>query len=379
MKAKITEFSHDLPLTDDFKSIVLNQNPLIDVRAPVEFQQGAFEMSSNLPLMTDEERHKVGICYKEHGNATAVRLGHQLVNEQVRAPRVQAWQDFVQQHPDALLYCFRGGQRSKISQQWLAEQGVEITRLKGGYKAFRRYLIDYLDAVPVLMTEKAIQSVVVAGRTGCGKTLVINQLNNSIDLEGLAHHRGSAFGRHATPQPTQINFENNLAMAMIRLFEKNPKQMVIEDEGRNIGSVNLPVELFDYLKNDQRVLVETSIEERVAITLDEYVVEAQQEYAVQNGADNALQAWVDFMLAAFGRIQKRLGGERHQRVMKLFETAVSHQQQTGSVESHQAWIETLLTEYYDPMYDYQMQKHHRKVNFQGTQQEVIDYLQSQAQ
>lgn len=379
MKAKITEFSHDLPLTDDFKSIVLNQNPLIDVRAPVEFQQGAFEMSSNLPLMTDEERHKVGICYKEHGNATAVRLGHQLVNEQVRAPRVQAWQDFVQQHPDALLYCFRGGQRSKISQQWLAEQGVEITRLTGGYKAFRRYLIDYLDAVPVLMTEKAIQSVVVAGRTGCGKTLVINQLNNSIDLEGLAHHRGSAFGRHATPQPTQINFENNLAMAMIRLFEKNPKQMVIEDEGRNIGSVNLPVELFDYLKNDQRVLVETSIEERVAITLDEYVVEAQQEYAVQNGADNALQAWVDFMLAAFGRIQKRLGGERHQRVMKLFETAVSHQQQTGSVESHQAWIETLLTEYYDPMYDYQMQKHHRKVNFQGTQQEVIDYLQSQAQ
>lgn len=379
MKAKITEFSHDLPLTDDFKSIVLNQNPLIDVRAPVEFQQGAFEMSSNLPLMTDEERHKVGICYKEHGNATAVRLGHQLVNEQVRAPRVQAWQDFVQQHSDALLYCFRGGQRSKISQQWLAEQGVEITRLKGGYKAFRRYLIDYLDAVPALMTENAIQSVVVAGRTGCGKTLVINQLNNSIDLEGLAHHRGSAFGRHATPQPTQINFENNLAMAMIRLFEKKPKQMVIEDEGRNIGSVNLPVELFDYLKNDQRVLVETSIEERVAITLDEYVVEAQQEYAVQNGADNALQAWVDFMLAAFGRIQKRLGGERHQRVMKLFETAVSHQQQTGSVESHQAWIETLLTEYYDPMYDYQMQKHHRKVNFQGTQQEVIDYLQSQAQ
>lgn len=378
MKAKITEFSHDLPLTDDFKSVVLNQNPLIDVRAPVEFQQGAFEMSSNLPLMTDEERHKVGICYKEHGNATAVRLGHQLVNEQVRAPRVQAWQAFVQQHPDALLYCFRGGQRSKISQQWLAEQGVEITRLKGGYKAFRRYLLDYLDVVPALMAEKAIQPVVVAGRTGCGKTLVINQLNNSIDLEGLAHHRGSAFGRHATPQPTQINFENNLAMALIRLFEKNPKQMVIEDEGRNIGSVNLPVELFDYLKNDQRVLVETSIEERVAITLDEYVVEAQQEYAVQNGVDNALQAWVDFMLAAFGRIQKRLGGERHQRVMKLFETAVSHQQKTGSVESHQAWIETLLTEYYDPMYDYQMQKHHRKVNFQGTQQEVINYLQSQA-
>ncbi|MEA1988710.1 MAG: rhodanese-like domain-containing protein, partial [Pseudomonadota bacterium] len=148
MSVKITEFQHDLPQMDDFKSIVLNKTPLIDVRAPVEFLQGAFFTASNLPLMNDEERHKVGVCYKQNGNAAAVKLGHQLVNEKTRASRLESWAAFMDANPDALLYCFRGGMRSKISQQWLKECGREIVRLKGGYKAFRRYLIDYLDQFP---------------------------------------------------------------------------------------------------------------------------------------------------------------------------------------------------------------------------------------
>ncbi|MDX1353123.1 MAG: tRNA 2-selenouridine(34) synthase MnmH, partial [Thiomicrorhabdus sp.] len=248
MAVQVTEFSHELPQTDDFKSIVLNQTPLIDVRAPVEFQQGAFSSASNLPLMTDEERHKVGVCYKQHGNAVAVKLGHQLVNETAREPRIEAWVNFMNAHPEALLYCFRGGMRSKISQQWLQDAGREIVRLKGGYKAFRRYLIDYLDELPGLLTQQDVKPIVLAGRTGSGKTLAIHQLNNAIDLEGLAHHRGSAFGRHATPQPTQINFENNLAMALIQFMETQPNSLVIEDEGRNIGSVNFSKELFACLK-----------------------------------------------------------------------------------------------------------------------------------
>ncbi|HHT00009.1 MAG TPA: tRNA 2-selenouridine(34) synthase MnmH [Thiomicrospira sp.] len=356
---------------DDFKSIVLNQTPLIDVRAPVEFLQGAFTLATNLPLMNDEERQKVGLCYKQNGNAAAVKLGHQLVNEGARAPRVESWAAFMDAHPDALLYCFRGGMRSKISQQWLKDSGREIVRLKGGYKAFRRYLIDYLDSLPKLLIKDDIKPVVVAGRTGSGKTLVIHQLNNAIDLEGLAHHRGSAFGRHATPQPTQINFENDLAMALIRQLETQPKQLVIEDEGRNIGSVNLPADVFDALKGGERVVVETPLAERIAITLDEYVVQAQNEYA-------SLEDWIEFMLAAFGRIKKRLGGERYQRVLGLFETAMNTQQASGSTDGHQTWIETLLTEYYDPMYDYQMQKRQHAVAFTGSIDEVVAYLKNQS-
>ncbi|GAB6070434.1 tRNA 2-selenouridine(34) synthase MnmH [Thiomicrorhabdus hydrogeniphila] len=371
MTVKITDFPNELPQMDDFKSIVLNQTPLIDVRAPVEFTQGAFSSATNLPLMNDDERQAVGICYKEHGNEAAVKLGHQLVNEQTREGRVESWAAFMDANPDALLYCFRGGMRSKISQQWLQDAGREIVRLKGGYKAFRRYLIDYLDNLPGLVKQKIeqdnLQQIVLAGRTGAGKTIVIQQLNNAIDLEGLAHHRGSAFGRHATPQPTQIDFENNLAMALIRFMETNPTRLVVEDEGRNIGSVNFSKELFDTLKNGKRVVVETPLEDRIAITLDEYVVQAQQEY-------NSIEEWEVFMRAAMQRIQKRLGGERYQRVIEQFDLAMKSQLQTGSTQEHQAWIKILLAEYYDPMYDYQMQKNDQEVIFKGTISEVIDYL-----
>lgn len=365
----ITQFTAELPQTDDFKSIVLNRTPLIDVRAPVEFNQGAFASAVNLPLMNDEERQKVGICYKQYGNETAVKLGHKLVNEPVREPRIQAWIDFMDEHPDALLYCFRGGMRSKISQQWLHDHGRQIVRLKGGYKAFRRYLIDFTDSVPKEFQQAGIQPFVLAGSTGSGKTLLLEQLAHKIDLEALAHHRGSAFGRHATPQPSQINFENNLAMELIRFVESGAKQLVIEDEGRNIGSVNLPKELFDFLKSGERIVLETPLEERIAITLDEYVVQAQQEYP-------SIEAWQTFMLDALARIHSRLGGERYQRVLQQFEAAMQHQVMQGSTEKHRAWIETLLVEYYDPMYDYQMKKRQHKVAFSGSMQEVIDYLRS---
>ncbi|NPA71190.1 MAG: tRNA 2-selenouridine(34) synthase MnmH [Gammaproteobacteria bacterium] len=367
MAVKLTEFTDDLPQTEDFLSIVLNNTPLIDVRAPIEFSQGAFETATNLPLMSDEERDKVGKCYKQHGNEAAVKLGHQLVSDSVRAPRVAEWSHFMDQHPEALLYCFRGGMRSKISQQWLQDAGRTIVRLKGGYKAFRRYLIDALENVPQTLADHSITPIVLAGRTGAGKTLVIHQIENSIDLEGLAHHRGSAFGRHATPQPTQINFENSLSMAFIRFFQSEAAYLLIEDEGRNIGSVDMAKGLFDGLKSGPRVVVDSSVEERTQITLDEYVTAAQQEYA-------AVEDWVEFMLAAFGRIKKRLGGERYQRVLELFDTAMIQQQKTGSQAAHKAWIHILLVEYYDPMYDYQMSKSDHPVLFKGSIDEVVAFL-----
>ncbi|MDG6778595.1 tRNA 2-selenouridine(34) synthase MnmH [Thiomicrorhabdus sp. zzn3] len=367
MAVTITRFASELPQTDDFKPIVLNHTPLIDVRAPVEFNQGAFSTATNLPLMNDEERQKVGLCYKQHGHEAAVKLGHKLVNEQVREPRIQAWIDFIDAHPGALLYCFRGGMRSKIAQQWLRDHNRSIVRLKGGYKAFRRYLIDRLDSVPDVFTQKGIQPIVLAGRTGSGKTQVLQQVHNTIDLEGLAHHRGSAFGRHATPQPTQINFENTLAMAFIRFLETQAQHLIIEDEGRNIGTVNLSKGLFEFLKSGERIVLETPLDERIAITLDEYVRQAQQEYA-------SIDDWQAFMQSALARIQKRLGGERYQRVATQFNDALQQQRQTGSTEFHRSWIKTLLLEYYDPMYDYQMQKRQHKVTFSGSKEEVIEYL-----
>ncbi|MDX1352784.1 MAG: tRNA 2-selenouridine(34) synthase MnmH, partial [Thiomicrorhabdus sp.] len=115
---------------------------------------------------------------------------------------------------------------------------------------------------------------------------------------------------------------------------------------------------------------ETPMQERVAITLEEYVVEAQAEYP-------NIAEWENFMRAAMQRIQKRLGGERYQRVMNQFDFAMQAQLNQNSIEEHQAWIKTLLAEYYDPMYDYQMQKNNHSVTFKGSIQEVVEFIRNQ--
>jgi tRNA 2-selenouridine synthase len=308
-----------LPVTDDFLRIVLQRRPLIDVRAPVEFAKGAFPGAVNLPLMDDEERRVVGIEYKRKGNEAAVALGHRLVSGDVKARRVRAWCDFLREHPDALLYCFRGGQRSAIAQRWIHDAGCEVVRLKGGYKAFRRYLMEETDR-----SVARFSPVVLGGRTGSGKTLLLKKLENAVDLEGLANHRGSAFGKKISPQPTQIDFENRLAYELIRKIEAGHKRLVFEDEGKNVGRLYLPRRLFEHLDAAPLVILEMPMEERVEITFREYVEEAQRAYA-DLGYDDPLEAWAEDIRTAMGRIRKRLGGVRYKEVVAMFESALARQ------------------------------------------------------
>ena len=136
----------DLPQIDNYQQLFLSDTPLLDVRAPVEFLQGAFPRAINFPLINDEERHAIGIRYKQLGQDKAIELGHELVTGDTKEARISLWADFTHQHPQGALYCFRGGMRSKITQQWIFEKtGVVYPRIKGGYKALRRYLIDELN------------------------------------------------------------------------------------------------------------------------------------------------------------------------------------------------------------------------------------------
>jgi len=340
-------------LSNDFKSIVLNSTPLIDVRAPVEFEKGSFPHAINLPLINDEERHEIGICYKKHGNNEAVKLGHKLVGGMVKEERVKAWSDFIKANSDAKLFCFRGGERSKISQEWLSQSGNDITRFKGGYKAFRSYLMNEIEA-----SCTHFKPIILGGRTGSGKTILLKTLENSIDLEGLANHRGSSFGRKTTPQPSQINFENDMAYDLIQKLDKGLKYLVFEDEGNRIGSICIPKSFADYLSEAPLIILETPIEQRIEITFNEYVIEAQKMYG------NNLDEWKDEILSAMHRIKKRLGSQRHKEVCDTFENAFDEQIQSSSLKAHKEWIETLLSEYYDPMYDYQIQKRCQQVELE---------------
>jgi len=366
------------PQIEDLASLFLNDVPMLDVRAPVEFEQGAFPNSINIPLMTDEEREAVGIRYKEQGQDAAILLGAELVTEEGREQRKTAWAEFFNEHSKhksgknrgGVLYCFRGGLRSQISQQWiLDETGIDQPRVTGGYKAMRRFLIDSIDRISA-----EIPVVILGGRTGSGKTRILKQLENSIDLEGLANHRGSAFGPTATPQPTQINFENALAIELLKQEAAGSKVLVIEDEGRNIGSVGIPQSLFDAMQKSPIVKLEVSQEERNQVSIEEYIVDTQAHFdSVYDEKEGAVKL-SEHLLNSLSKIRKRLGGVRYQEAKTQMESAIELRLGSGSLDGFIPVVKTLLVDYYDPMYDYQFEKKIGRVAFKGSVDDVLKYF-----
>ncbi|WP_085612747.1 MULTISPECIES: tRNA 2-selenouridine(34) synthase MnmH [unclassified Pseudomonas] len=353
----------------DYRDIFLNDRPLMDARAPVEFHKGAFPGAVNLPLMNDIERQRVGTCYKHHGQQAAIELGHQLVSGAVKAGRLQAWAEFARTHPEGYLYCFRGGLRSQIVQQWLkSEAGIDYPRIGGGYKALRGFLIDTLES-----TLADCDFVLLGGMTGTGKTEVLVQLRNSVDLEGHANHRGSSFGKRATGQPSNIDFENRLAIDFLKKRAAGIDQFVLEDESRVVGSCALPLPLYQGMQQYSMVWLEDRFEQRVERILRDYVVDLSAEFQAVHG-DEGFARFSERLLESLDNVHKRLGGERHRRMRGLMEEALAEQGRSGAVELHRAWIEGLLREYYDPMYVFQREKKGGRIEFAGERQAVIEYL-----
>ncbi len=362
------------PDTADYRQIFLSGAPLMDTRAPVEFNRGAFPGAVNLPLMDDHERHLVGTCYKQQGQQAAIALGHQLVSGTIKAERLAAWADFARQHPNGYLYCFRGGLRSHTVQQWLkSEAGVDYPLVQGGYKAMRTFLLQTtLDAV------QQCGWLVLGGLTGTGKTDVLAQLSHGIDLEGHAHHRGSSFGKHATPQPTQIDFENQLAVDLLRRRASGNSLFVLEDESRLIGACALPLELHQAMQQAPLVWLEDTLEQRVERILRDYVVRLCDEFVTLHGPELGVERFATQLLQSLGNIRKRLGQERHARLHTLMQSALQAQAQQQELELHRAWISALLQEYYDPMYAFQRDQKHERIVFSGDQAAVTAYLQDEA-
>jgi tRNA 2-selenouridine synthase len=363
-----------LPLVDDLHELLVSGVALLDTRAPVEFGEGAFPGAVNLPLMTDAERQSVGTCYKKSGQDAAIKLGMELVSGEVKARRVAQWQQFVRAHPEGVLYCFRGGLRSRIAQQWIYEHsGVRYPRVKGGYKALRRYLLEQLEILP-----GQYQAYILSGRTGSGKTRLLKTLQQQIDLEGLANHRGSAFGPQITPQPTQINFENNLAVRLLQQRAAGYQQLIFEDESPNIGSVHVPKTVFNQLAASPLVMLEVSNQERAEISYQEYVVDMVAAFnRQQHDAEQGLQAFSRYILNSLEKIKRRLGGVRYATVRQMMESALAIQQHTGDTEAHLRWVEFILFDYYDPMYDYQISKKSSRLVFRGDKTAVREYLAEQ--
>ncbi|MEX0617686.1 MAG: tRNA 2-selenouridine(34) synthase MnmH [Pseudohongiellaceae bacterium] len=348
-----------------FRKLFISDTPLLDVRSPVEFTRGAFPGAVNIPLLEDSERERIGTCYKQRGREAAIALGHELVCGDIRRQRVERWVQFVRENPAGLLYCFRGGLRSRLVQQWLRECGYPLPRIAGGYKALRRFLMDTTEELC-----KQCDFLIVAGKTGSGKTVLLENLPASLDLEGLAVHRGSAFGMRVTPQPSQIDFENRLAIAALKLPFQHCRKIFIEDESRAVGSLSVPPCLYQKMRQAPLLVIEEGLEQRAERILQDYITANFADLQAARPQSYTMD-FQSFLLDALAKIRKRLGGELFTEIHRDMTSALERHINHDDNRAHLVWIDKLLRHYYDPMYDYQLNTKLHRVVFRGNHGEFL--------
>ncbi|MDX9782184.1 MAG: tRNA 2-selenouridine(34) synthase MnmH [Bacteroidales bacterium] len=264
--------------------------PLLDVRSPGEYAQAHIPGALSLPLFNDEERAKVGTLYKQQGKIISVQKGLEIVG-----PKLKGFTKYALKldSPEILIHCWRGGMRSS-SMAWLMETvGLKVFLLEGGYKAYRRLVLDSF--------EKPLKIILLGGYTGSGKTEILQQLREAgeqiLDLEGLANHKGSAFGALGQPvQPSTEQFENFLYKQICELDLKRP--VWVEDESRNVGKVFLPQAFWERMRNSPLVRIDTPYEIRLARLMRDYACFE-----------------IEGLASSIKRIEKRLGFDKCKRAL----------------------------------------------------------------
>lgn len=294
--------------------------PVFDVRTPAEYAKGHIPGALNLPLFSNEERALVGTIYKQQGPDEALNKGLELAG-----PKLPVFLQNVKEFSgsELIVHCWRGGKRSK-SVAWLLNfAGYKVRTLLGGYKAYRRYILNQF-------AEKKLNLLVLGGRTGCGKTAILHELKmrgeQVLDLEAIAHHKGSAFGWIGEGmQPTVEQFENNLYEAVRKI---DPERRVwVENESKSIGRVYIPDALWWQLKNATLLNIELPVEERVQYLISIYANEHKED-----------------LIQSFQKIRKRLGGQN-------LKAAISALQRNDYLEAAR-----IALWYYDKTYQYNLEK-----------------------
>lgn len=280
-----------MPQKIPFTPGLIDSHCLIDVRTPLEFADDHIPGAHNVPLLSNEERAEVGTIYKQVGPVAARRRGLELTCSRFYH-MVDTITSVAAGRP-IVVYCWRGGMRSASVALLVESCGAPVSQLAGGYKTFRTQVIKFFDTC-----EFPVPLIVMHGMTGTGKTTFINGLDRSrwatLDLEGIACHRGSAFGALGLEQRvTQKYFETDLWNAFRRLPPGMP--VVLEGESQRIGKYSLPGRLYQKMAESCKVWCHASIETRIERLSVEY---AHPEYR-------------DDMLAALERIRKKLGGVRY--------------------------------------------------------------------
>jgi tRNA 2-selenouridine synthase len=297
--------------------------PVIDVRSPSEFSQGHIPEAFNIPLFNDDERKIVGTTYKQVNKEAAMYAGLEFAGKKL-VELAKEGEKKAGVAKTLLVHCWRGGMRSK-SMVWLFETlGLTCFILEGGYKSYRRFVREEFS--------RPLKLKVIGGRTGSGKTEILQHLKEKgeqvIDLEGLAHHKGSAFGALGeSNQPTTEQFENDLCEKLSELDRS--RQVWIEDESRNVGKCVIPGELYARMRNSEMIFLDIPREERA-------------NYLVKHYAEYEPEALKECVM----KIRKKLGGDRTKEAL-------------DSIEKKDFRKTAMLTlHYYDKAYMHSLDKNH---------------------
>jgi tRNA 2-selenouridine synthase len=301
----------------DFK----NFDTLIDARTPAEYALDHIPGAVSAPVLDDQQRAEVGTLYKQVSPFEAKKLGGALVAQNV-ARHVEALFRGKDKSWRPLVYCWRGGKRSGAMAHILREIGWDAKTLEGGYRAYRRWVVEQLLSLPL-----EFDFVVVHGPTGSGKSRLLSALARAgaqvLDLEALAAHRGSVLGGLPhEPQPTQKWFESQLLERVQQLDRTHP--VFVEGESKKIGQIQVPEALMARMRSSRCIALNTDTEARVTLLLQEY------EHFVADRA--ALDGQLDCLVALHGREKiaqwKALAAEGRWR----------------------EFVARLLAEHYDPAY-----------------------------
>lgn len=335
---------------ENYQKIILDDYKIIDLRSEGEFQKSSLPNSINIPILDDKNRHLVGKKYKEAGKSEAIKLGLDLVDENMQREFTRKIKSHIQNKNKTVLTCHRGGNRSMFAQKWLEKyECIALYRLEKGYKDFRFYLISSLESENI-----KTKSLILSGNTGSAKTELIKKLSMAIDLEKLANHRGSAFGSKLTDQPSQASFENALAYSMIKIQEENHKFIVFESESRNIGKVQIPKSFFEYMHSAPYVSLKSTIEDRIENTYNEYIIKDLNESLAYQKSE---AEFFENLREKIIKLEKRLGKERLVKILEIFDKAIID----SNLALHKKWIGFLLQNYYDPMYEHHRQRYCDKI------------------
>ena len=324
---------------------------LIDVRSPSEYKENALPGAVNVPLFSDQERAEIGTLYKQVGKKEAQWRAMEVVVPKI--PDLLGSIRSISSHVDTTcLYCWRGGNRSGSLAIFSELAGVHVGRLVGGYKAYRLWCLEMLNGQ--LVNEKL--PVLLHGMTGIGKTEILKQLGLQfpvLDLEGLAHHRGSIFGHIGLPEAFgQKMFDSLLLDALLHL--KDERFIVMEAESKRIGKVTKPAFMMSWRQHGIHYDLQAPLAYRIERIVDEYV------------QPNRSEPWFEkTVVEAFLQISKRLEASVRQDALLALEK-----------KDYEAFIEMMLVHYYDPRYHFSKEKYtgtHVALSFQSIE-EAVDKL-----